>query len=326
MNDKQLFRKAALDRLSSPEQLHALMRVTNAKGWLALAGCALIIGTAVVWGIVGSVQTKVAASGLLIGGGGITELDAEGDGELTSIDVAAGDAVKKGQVVAHVSQTAITGQIATLEQRIQELNDDADAGVLAPSRSSRRDRLRADVDRLKKQAVEGAQIVSNVDGRVVEIRAVAGERVSPGKPVIAVEREGEGSELEALVYFDSQVGKSLKKGMTIEISPSVSRKERDGFLVGTVQSVDHYPSTRAGMMGALRNEQLVDSFLQAAGGAPIAVRARLVVDKATPSGFRWSSGAGPAIGLTSGTRCTAAVITRTQRPIALVFPVLDNGG
>lgn len=326
MNDKQLFRKAALDRLSSPEQLHALMRVTNAKGWLALAGCALIIGTAVLWGIVGSVQTKVAGSGLLIGGGGITELDAEGEGELTSVDVAAGDTVKKGQVVAHVAQGGIAGQIATLEQRIAELNEDADAGVLAPSRSSRRDRLRADLDRLKKQAVEGAQVVSNVDGRVVEIRAVAGERVSPGKPVVAIEREGEGSELEALVYFDSQVGKSLKKGMTIEISPSVSRKERDGFLVATVQSVDHYPSTRAGMMGALRNEQLVDSFIQASGGAPIAVRARLVVDKATPSGFRWSSGAGPGIALTSGTRCNAAVITRTQRPIALVFPVLDNGG
>ena len=107
---------------------------------------------------------------------------------------------------------------------------------------------------------------------------------------------------------------------------AVSAYERDGFLVGTVESVDHYPSTRAGMMGALRNEQLVDSFIQAAGGAPIAVRARLTVDKATPSGFRWSSGAGPGIVLTSGTRCNAAVITRTQRPIALVFPVLDNGG
>lgn len=326
MKEKQLFRKAALDRLSSPEQLHSLMRVTNAKGWLALAGCALIIGTAVLWGIVGSVQTKVAGSGLLVGGGGITELDSEGEGEITSVDVAAGDAVKKGQVVARIAQPAVTGQITSLERRIEELNEDADAGVLAPSRSARRERLQAELEKLRKQAVEGSKVVSNVDGRVVEIRAVAGERISPGKPVVAIEREGEGSELEALVYFDSHVGKALKTGMKIEIVPSVVRKERDGFLVGTVRSVDHYPSTRAGMMGALRNEQLVDAFIQEAGGAPIAVRARIVVDKTTPSGFRWSSGSGPSIALSSGTRCTAAVITRTQRPIALVFPALDNGG
>jgi len=80
------------------------------------------------------------------------------------------------------------------------------------------------------------------------------------------------------------------------------------------------------MMGALRNEQLVESFIQSAGGAPIAVRAELLPDKATPSGYRWSSGAGPEVTLTSGTQCNAAVITRTHRPIALVFPALDYGG
>jgi HlyD family secretion protein len=80
------------------------------------------------------------------------------------------------------------------------------------------------------------------------------------------------------------------------------------------------------MMGALRNEQLVDSFIQEAGGAPIAVRAELTADKGTPSGFRWSSGKGPDVNLTSGTRCSGAVITRSQRPIALVFPALDSGG
>ncbi len=80
------------------------------------------------------------------------------------------------------------------------------------------------------------------------------------------------------------------------------------------------------MMGALRNDQLVDSFIQEAGGAPIAVRAELITDGSTPSGYRWSSGKGPDVNLTSGTRCAGAVITRAQRPIALVFPALDSDG
>ena len=147
-----------------------------------------------------------------------------------------------------------------------------------------------------------------------------------GKPVLAIEREGDGAGLEALLYFDSHIGKSLKPGMQIELVPSVVRKERSGVLLGRVKTVEQYPSTRAGMMGALRNEQLVDQFIQSAGGTPIAVRAEIFRDKSTPSGFKWSSGAGPDVTLTSGTPVGAAVITRTHRPIALVFPAFDYGG
>jgi HlyD family secretion protein len=324
--EDKLFRQAALDRLSSPEQLHTLMRVTNAKGWLALVGCAVIIATAIVWGTIGTVQTKVGANGILLGGGGISELAAEGEGEVTSLDVTTGDTVRKGQVVALIAQPALAAQIASAERRVQELDQEADAGELTPSMSGRRDRLRGDLERLRSMAEQGARVVSNVDGHVVELRVRAGEHVSPGKPIVAVERTGDGAELEALLYFDAHVGKALKPGMMVELVPSVVRKERHGVLLGKVRSVEHYPSTRAGMMGALSNEHLVESFLQSAGGAPIAVRAEILSDKSTPSGYRWSSGAGPDVSLTSGTQCTGAVVTRTHRPIALVFPALDHGG
>jgi multidrug resistance efflux pump len=326
MKQNKLFRKAALDRLSSPEQLDTLMRVTDAKGWLALVGCSLIIATAIVWGIMGSVRTKVDANGILLGGGGLIELSAQGDGDLISIDVAAGDVVKKDQVIAKIAQPALTQQIESQKRRLAELNQDAEHEKLNVTQSGRRDRLKGELERLEKQLEENSRIVSEVEGRVVELRAMKGEHVSAGKPIVAIERSGEGTEIEALLYFDSHVGKALSPGMQVEIVPSVTRKDRDGVLLGRVRAVEQYPSTRAGMMGALRNEQLVDAFLQSAGGAPIAVRAQIIVDPATPSGFRWSSGMGPVVKLSSGTQCTAAVITRTHRPIALVFPALDYGG
>ena len=79
------------------------------------------------------------------------------------------------------------------------------------------------------------------------------------------------------------------------------------------------------MMRILHNEQLVDSFLSETNGTPIGVRAELVAEPSTPSGYRWTSGTGPDVALTSGTRCTAYVTTRTQRPIELVFPALEFG-
>ena len=40
MAERSIFRQAALDRLSSPEQLDRVMRVTDPKGWIALSGLA----------------------------------------------------------------------------------------------------------------------------------------------------------------------------------------------------------------------------------------------------------------------------------------------
>ncbi len=322
----KLFRQAALNRLSSPEQLQTLMRVTNAQGWLALVGCVLVIATAIVWGAFGRVQSKVPGTGILLGGAGLSEVTTPAEGDLVSIEVRAGDVVRKGQVVAKFRQPTLLAQLANTKRRLDELNADAKAGPLTPSQAGRLDRLKSDRDVLEQQLAENAHIESPVDGRVVEVRAMVGEHVGAGHPFAAIEVGGATDELEALVYFDSHAGKSLKPGMTIEIEPSVVRKERHGVLLGRVRTVAHYPSTRAGMMGTLRNDQLVEMFIQSAGGAPIAVRAELLPDKATPSGYRWSSGKGPSVTLTSGTQCSVAVVTRTYRPIALVFPSLDFGG
>jgi len=64
--------------------------------------------------------------------------------------------------------------------------------------------------------------------------------------------------------------------------------------------------------------------LQETNGTPIAVRAELLTQSDTPSGYRWSSGNGPDLTLTSGTRSIGYVTTRTQRPLALVFPALES--
>jgi HlyD family secretion protein len=92
-----------------------------------------------------------------------------------------------------------------------------------------------------------------------------------------------------------------------------------------VRAVDDFPSTRSGIMRILRNEQLVDTLLAETAGAPIAIRAELARDDSSPSSYRWTSGRGPDVQLSSGTRLSAFVVTRTQRPLALVFPMLDAG-
>jgi hypothetical protein len=68
---KPIFRKAALERLSSPEQLDQLMQVTTPKGWLALIALAGLLVTAVILGFVGSIPVTVTGPCILLDSGGV---------------------------------------------------------------------------------------------------------------------------------------------------------------------------------------------------------------------------------------------------------------
>jgi len=149
-----------------------------------------------------------------------------------------------------------------------------------------------------------------------------GDLLEPGEVLVSLERSDGGGGLEVLLYVDSLEGKRVTPGMEVQIEPSVTHKERHGFLLGKVKAVESYPSTRQGMLRVLKNEALVSAFLAETSGTPIAVRAELVRDASTPTGYRWSSLSGPELMLSSGTRCLGYVTTSRQRPIALVSPAL----
>lgn len=61
--DKQLFRKASIDRVSSPEQLNDYVRVSNPSVWILLAAVIVLLIGVCVWGIFGQLETKIAAAG-----------------------------------------------------------------------------------------------------------------------------------------------------------------------------------------------------------------------------------------------------------------------
>jgi len=60
-----IFRKVALDRLSSPEELDQLSRITSPRGWLALAAVAVLLLALLVWSIFATIPTSVSGEGVL---------------------------------------------------------------------------------------------------------------------------------------------------------------------------------------------------------------------------------------------------------------------
>lgn len=65
--DDKIFRKKAIDKVSSPEELNDYVRVTNPGIWTVLLALAVLLAGLLVWGFLGSVDVKtVEADGTTI--------------------------------------------------------------------------------------------------------------------------------------------------------------------------------------------------------------------------------------------------------------------
>jgi HlyD family secretion protein len=104
------FRKSALEKLSTPEKLDQLIKVTGPKAWIALVTISLALGTGIAWSILGRVKTKLNAVGVVLGGE-VHEVVSTSRGQLMKLQVAIGDKVKEGDIIATIQQPELYQQI-----------------------------------------------------------------------------------------------------------------------------------------------------------------------------------------------------------------------
>ncbi|OGM05760.1 MAG: NHLP bacteriocin system secretion protein [Candidatus Wallbacteria bacterium GWC2_49_35] len=409
-----LFRKAALEKLSTPDQLDRLIVITGPRGWLALLAIAGALVTALLWGVFGTISYKVGGTGMLIKTGGLFNICHNFSGRLVDIRVRDGDLIKEGDVVARIDQIDTLKQIFDLREKIAELSSQRDKTLLYSSDSNKKnieyiedeakklndtikssrenlallnekmanqkklvekglitkdtalatkqqingieesiaaaynqlkalDVKKVDTDKsrndeiytitvqlkdlndnlnsLLKKYDDSAKIVSPYAGKVVQVVAVTGKALNAGEPVATLELTGKNiKDIEAIVYVPISEGKLVSVGMDIRISPTIVKKEEYGFILGKVTEVSEYPVTSARMLELLANDQLVSTISQ--GGAMIEVKADLINDKTTVSGYKWSTEKGPPLKIQSGTFCDTLVTYKTERPINLVIPIL----
>jgi len=407
----QIFRKVALDRLSSPEQLDQIMRVTSPIGWAALAACVVLIAMAGIWGVFGTIPTKVMGQGIMVEKGSLFDVVNMGEGQIIEVLTDVDDQVKEGQLVARVSQPDIMHKLEEaqrtldhlLEERvfITQLGSDIHSSRTQHIQQQRKtlydsiklsetrlDDLHERVEQYKKLMTEGivarktyldskaeynqvlqevlkyreqltslpttsfqatserkkesldverriiraeeeldalkdrldlaSRIISPKAGRVNEIFKAPGAFLRLGEAVLSLETHSPDDNFYISAYFAPDQGKRIRKGMTMLIAPSVAKREEYGVLLGEVVSVSAFPATPRGMLHILENEKLVELLTK--NGPPIKVRARVIKDPNSFSGFKWTSGEGAPVKLQSGTMCKAEVVVEEQKPISLIIP------
>ncbi len=117
---KDLFTKAALEKLSTPEQLDVLMEVTKPMGWITLATTGFLLAMGVAWGIFGSIPIRVDGKGILIIGGSLIDVEAGSSGRISDILVKPGDIVEARATIATVGQSRLVEEFENAKAALED--------------------------------------------------------------------------------------------------------------------------------------------------------------------------------------------------------------
>jgi len=152
MTSPSPFRAAALDRLSTPEQLDKLLVVTSGRLWAALIGLWMLVGALLLWAIFGRLPITVDGTGILLSAAGLREVEALGNGVVEALPLRAGQLVAEGTLVARIRQPQLEQQVAQAHDRVLGLRAEvADRGAFVAANTAletrRLDAERADLQR-----------------------------------------------------------------------------------------------------------------------------------------------------------------------------------
>jgi HlyD family secretion protein len=274
---RQIFRAAAIERLSTPERLDTLLRVTTTRSWIALAALIAVVGGALSWGIFGRTPEAVDASGIMLREDGLFRIPAHGTGPVESLSVYPGDHVRAGEVVAVVAQYDMRLAVQHAESTLAQLRAHRSRSV--PLIDRNRDLERATIAERQEQAdgtiAASRERLTYLDGRI------AAERAALAKGLITEDVLQNTIALRAATDQDVDAAKALKRELDARAASIATESERERFTLDQeiavqerqvsaqrdqLRRAEQVISTYSGLVV----EQLVDPGQLVQAGAPVA--------------------------------------------------------
>ena len=107
-----VFRKTAIERLSSPDRLDSMMKVTTPLSWVGIASAAVLAIFVVFWAFTGSLPTTVSATGFLVNSYNTNTIYSNAAGTVNQIIVEPGMPIEQGDPILEINST--TGELVTI--------------------------------------------------------------------------------------------------------------------------------------------------------------------------------------------------------------------
>ena len=176
MKQTSPFRQAALDRLSSPDQLDQLLEVTRPRTWIALAGVWLLIAVALGWSVFGRVPVTITGTGILLSAAGLREVESQGSGVVRTMAVATGDLVDVGALIAEISEPRLEQQRTQAADRLRLLREEkvARQRYLGENTSLETQRLDAERQDVERKLIAQKERITFLESRVKAEREARG--------------------------------------------------------------------------------------------------------------------------------------------------------
>ncbi|MEX1312223.1 MAG: NHLP bacteriocin system secretion protein [Candidatus Sulfomarinibacteraceae bacterium] len=149
MDPSKLFRKAALEKLASPERLDEMMQIIAPTGWLSVIAVGIGLAALTVWSVVGSISIKVEGKGMLLRGGVVFDIASTTEGRLAEVLVKPGDHIVKDEVIARLDRPALRLKIQNTREDIARLSGQGSRQSAADQSLLRQYRAQADELRQK---------------------------------------------------------------------------------------------------------------------------------------------------------------------------------
>lgn len=89
----ELYRKSALEKMSSPEQLDVPLKVTSPLSWLALLGATILVAATIYWSFASRLPMTVTANGIVVSPSNTNSIYTDRTGTVSKVFYRVGDKI-----------------------------------------------------------------------------------------------------------------------------------------------------------------------------------------------------------------------------------------
>lgn len=165
-----LFRKTALDALSSPEQLDQPLQLLRPSQWILLASLSFFSITILAWSIVGRIPVRVSGRGVLIKPNSLTVVQSEMAGRVTELQAKVGDCLASGSLMGRIDPVTQEVEMKAAQSRLEQmLLQDKNQDLLG---AMRMEQLQKDIHRVRHLASVGAISTDDLNKRQRQLTAL----------------------------------------------------------------------------------------------------------------------------------------------------------
>ena len=162
-----IFRKAALDALSTPEQLNQPLQLLRPTQWVLLTSLSVFSLTILSWSVFGRIPVRVSGKGVLVKPNSLTIVQSEIRGQIVNVSATVGDCLSEGSLMARIDPVSQEIEMKAAQIRLdQMIVQDRTQDALSDQRVTQ---LQSDIGRVKHLAKSGAISTDEINRRNREL-------------------------------------------------------------------------------------------------------------------------------------------------------------